>query len=44
MITSCLIAAVTLFFKYAPYIIALKLCTSIIDVAATYAKHRITKQ
>ncbi|WP_281364216.1 hypothetical protein [Paenibacillus planticolens] len=42
MITA-LTAAAALFLKYAPYIVGLKVCTSAIDVATTYVKHRITK-
>lgn len=37
-----LAAAAALFLKYGPYVVALKLVTSAIDVAATYVKHRIT--
>jgi hypothetical protein len=38
-----LAAAAALFLKYAPYIVGLKICTSAVDVAATYIKHRITR-
>lgn len=38
-----LAGAVALFVKYAPYIIGIKICTSAVDVATTYVKHRITK-
>lgn len=41
MIVSSLLGAAALFIKFAPYIIGLKVCTSSIDVAATYVKHRI---
>lgn len=38
-----LAAAVALFMKYAPYLIALKLCMAAIDIGVTYVKHRITR-
>lgn len=38
-----LAAAAALFLKFGPYVVGLKLCTSMIDVAATYVKHRITR-
>jgi hypothetical protein len=43
MIVSSLIGAAALFIKFAPYIVGIKLCTSSIDVAATYIKHQITR-
>lgn len=39
-----LAAATALFMKFAPYVIGIKLCTSAIDLAVTYVKHRITKE
>lgn len=43
MIISSLLGAAALFIKFAPYIVGIKVCTSMVDVAVTYVKHRITK-
>lgn len=43
MITAGLVGAATLFLKFGPYIVGIKLFTSGIDCVATYVKHRITK-
>lgn len=44
MMAASLTAAAVLFLKYGPYIVALKVCTSAIDVASAYIKHKITKE
>lgn len=36
-------AGAALFMKFAPYVLGLKVCTSAIDIVATFVKHRITK-
>ena len=43
MIVSSLLSAAALFLKFGPYIVGLKICTSAVDVMATYAKNKITK-
>lgn len=43
MIISSLLGAVALFLKFGPYIVGLKICTSAVDIATTYAKNKITK-
>ena len=43
MIVSSLLSAAALFLKFGPYIVGLKICTSAVDIVATYAKNKITK-
>lgn len=38
-----LAAAAALLLKFGPYIIGLKVCSSLVDIGTTYVKHRITK-
>lgn len=37
------LGALALFVKFAPYVIGMKLCTSVIDIAVAFVKHRISK-
>ncbi|MFD0697495.1 hypothetical protein ACFQZT_25805 [Paenibacillus sp. GCM10027628] len=39
-----LAAAAALLIKIGPYVIGLKVCTSLVDIGTTYVKYQITKE